>query len=541
MVADAGTDVVADAGIDVRGRATRRITRLEERLGQTRVQLDRAKGRRDELEHLLQRMVDAESSRRDQLKVREAEIERREAQLEAMRQDLEQRTAVAEQEANQSRDVRAELERREQETRAQVQSLRSRVAELEGRGEEASQELREELRQAKSQAERARGQRQGLEAQLAEQRELARDASRQLVAAVERREELEAAYGAVQDEAEEARAQAADAKWRLTELERETGRLRAEVEDARARSAEERDWHNQLEARLSETEKQADLVLKDLDEELEIALGRAALERERRVAAETRLAELEEWHAQAEAERPVAHVEPGDQLPALAEAEREIERLRAELDAARSGAGTFQAATPSEPGPELETVRAELEDAREQADTLKVSQEQSRRRILQLEDRLGKEHSDVAIVSEEPLEPADEEPADEEPAGDATETRGRLLGSRGGADRESRAPLKDPAELPGMSDEELALTFSAMREAAKLAEARDDRESAKSHRALARAVAEEAAGRPEFGETKARGRKRNRALKELAAAREKALELRPLMTGADQGDEPPAV
>jgi diadenosine tetraphosphatase ApaH/serine/threonine PP2A family protein phosphatase len=82
------------------------------------------------------------------------------------------------------------------------------------------------------------------------------------------------------------------------------------------------------------------------------------------------------------------------------------------LEAARSEAGAVQAPHPSAPGPELETVRAELEDAREQADTLKVSQEQSRRRILQLEDRLGEEHSDVVTVSEElpELEPADEEP-----------------------------------------------------------------------------------------------------------------------------------
>ncbi|HEX2231811.1 MAG TPA: hypothetical protein VHG69_00420 [Thermoleophilaceae bacterium] len=532
--------MAAEAGTDVRGRAARRITRLEERLGQTRVQLDRAKGRRDELEQLLQRMVDAESSRRDQLKVREAEIERQEAQLEKSRQELEQRAAEAERE-------RAELERREQESRTELESLRSKVAELEGRSEEAFQALNEELRQARSEAEHEREQRLRLDAQLSEQRDLARDASRQLVAAVDRREELEAGYEELRADADEARALVADAERRLTQAERENERLQAEIEKARARSAEEREWHDRLEARLSETEKQAESVLQDLDEELEIALGRAALERERRVAAETRLEELEHAQSQAEQATPPVAADPPEEL---ADARREIERLHAELDVARSAGGGEAPWTP-EPGEshaELESLRTELEDTRAEADTLKVSQEQSRRRILQLEDRLGDAPADVSSQLEEPVPaeptfdgPDDEEPSEEKPATeDAAGRRRRLLGSARGAERQTRAPLKDPSELPGMSDEELAQAFTAMREAAKLADARGDRDSAKSHRALARAVAEEAAGRPLFGETKVRGRKRNRALKELAAAREKALELRPLVARPVAEDWPPA-
>jgi chromosome segregation ATPase len=391
-------DVTAEAGTDVRGRAANRITRLEERLGQTRVQLDRAKGRRDELEHLLQRMVDAESSRRDHLKVREAEIERREAQVEAIRDELEQRAALAEREAN--------------------------------RAQKAQREAHADLEQAKSQAAHERELRSRLDAQLAEQRDLARDASRQLVAAVERREQLEAGHSQLEVELDEARTQAAAAEQRLTELEREGAQLRAELEESK-----------------------------------------------------TRLAELEGARAVA---GPAS-----SSSPALAEAEREIERLRAELEAARS-----EADSPVAVAPEADEQSAEVE-------------------VLP------------------------ESPADEAPEDVAEKGRSQLRASRGSA-RGSRAPLKDASELPGMSDEELAQTFSAMREAAKLAGARGDREGAKSHRALARAVAEEAAGRSDFGGTKVRGRKRNRALKELAAAREKALELRPLMSSSDQPPRLPA-
>ena len=69
-------DVVPEPGEEMRGRTSKRVSRLEERLGDTRIQLDRARGRRDELEHVLQRMVDTESTRRDTLKAREQELER---------------------------------------------------------------------------------------------------------------------------------------------------------------------------------------------------------------------------------------------------------------------------------------------------------------------------------------------------------------------------------------------------------------------------------------------------------------------------------
>ena len=93
-----GDAATVETATDVRGRASRQVKRLEERLGQTRTQLDRAKGRRDELEHLLQRMVETESSRRDQLKVREAEIERQLIEADAVRVDLKQQLATTQRE-----------------------------------------------------------------------------------------------------------------------------------------------------------------------------------------------------------------------------------------------------------------------------------------------------------------------------------------------------------------------------------------------------------------------------------------------------------
>src|SRR5215210_8064985 len=159
MAQEGNGDAAVDAATDVRGRASRRINRLEERLGQTRTQLDRAKGRRDELEHLLQRMVDTESSRRDQLKAREAELERR--HVEALRVEQDARAKAEER----MRETRAELERREQRTSSEIASLRSRIAELESQGEEASHELRGQLSEAQSEATREQRARAELEDQ----------------------------------------------------------------------------------------------------------------------------------------------------------------------------------------------------------------------------------------------------------------------------------------------------------------------------------------------------------------------------------------
>jgi chromosome segregation ATPase len=419
---------------------------------------------------------------------------------------------------------------------AELDSAMARVAELEVQREKASKELHEGLQQAQSQVAREQEARAELEGQLAEQHELAREASKQLVTAVERREELAVAYGKLETKADEAKAQAAAAQRRVTELERQNERLQADIEEARARSDEEREWESQLEERLSETEKQAESVLKDLDEELESTLGRAALEQERRVAAETELERMQK--SQHSLREQVSRLElalssgetgaePTAMLQELERAHREIEALRAELEVARSEAPPPAPREPGDLEEEVERLRGELESARVEAETLKWSQEQSRRRTLQLEDKLGEVEPDIA------------------PEGEAkSETRTRLFGLGGGETRVSRAPLKDPAELPGMGDEELAQAFTAMKEAAKLADVRGDRESAESHRAMARSIAEEAANRKDFGETpKVRGRKRNRILRELAVAREQALESRPLGVGpeaSEAGEEPKA-
>src|ERR687894_47411 len=110
-----GDAAMTETDTDVRGRASRRVKALEDRLGQTRGQLDRARGRRDELEQLLQRMVETESSRREQLKAREAEIERQLIDADAVRVDLKQRLATAQRERDEARraqkDAQAELER----------------------------------------------------------------------------------------------------------------------------------------------------------------------------------------------------------------------------------------------------------------------------------------------------------------------------------------------------------------------------------------------------------------------------------------------
>jgi chromosome segregation ATPase len=601
-----GDAATGEAATDVRGRASRRVKRLEERLGQTRTQLDRAKGRRDELEHLLQRMVDTENSRRDHLKAREAEIERQLIEADALRVELEGRLASTERERDEAlraeQEARAELERREQKWRADMErreqeahaeaekrerlarsavearekALRdeavraeqeartkaeegarqardelarreqdlqaeldaamARVTELEAQREEASKELREGLQQAQSQVAREQEARAELEGQLAEQHELAQEASKQLVTAVERREELEVAYREVETNADEAKAHAAAAQRRATELERQNERLQADVEEARARSDEEREWQSQLEERLSETEKQAEWVLREVDEELEATLGRTALERERRVAAETELEQVQKSEASLREQvsrlelalsSSESGAEPIAMLQELERAHREIEALQAELEVARSEAPPPAPREPGDLEEEVERLRSELESARVEAETLKWSQEQSRRRILQLEDKLGEVEPGTGGEGEA-----------------RSETRTRLFGLGGGETRVSRAPLKDPAELPGMSDEELAQAFTSMNEAAKLAEVRGDRESAESHRAMARSIVEEAANRKDFGGTpKVRGRKRNRILRELAAAREQVLESRPLGVGpeaSEAGEEPKA-
>jgi chromosome segregation ATPase len=515
-----GDGATMEAAADVRGRASRRVKRLEDRLGQTRTQLNRAKGRRDELEHLLERMIQTESTRREQLKAREAEVERKLIVADAVRVELDQRVATLEGERDAAREG---LERHKQQAQAELDSFRSRISELESQGQAASQELRDQLAEAGSQVSREQQARTELEAKLAEQQELGRETSRQLVTAVERREELEVAYKKLEAGAEEAKAQAVDARERATELERDNARLKAQIEEAARRSQEEREWHRQLEERLTETESQAELVLRTLDEELEVTLGQTALERERRVAAETELDQVQRSRDSLREQvnglelalaSSQAGAEPKAMLEELTLARREVDSLRAELDAARAEAS---APAPRESGQleqQVERLTSELESARVEAETIKWSHDQARAQIARLEARLRE------------LEP----PA----AGD---TRTRRFGL-GGATRFSRAPLTDPGELPGVNDEELAQAFAAMKEAEHLAEARGDREGVRSHREMARSIVEEAANREDFGEgSKMRGRKRARMLRELAAAREEALRDRPSGASAEAREE----
>jgi chromosome segregation ATPase len=572
-----GDAATVETATDVRGRASRQVKRLEERLGQTRTQLDRAKGRRDELEHLLQRMVDTESARRDQLKVREAEIERQLIEADAVRVELKQRLANTQRERDEARrleqeasaelerrerewnaernrlqqeardelqarerDANAELERHKQQAQAKFDSLRSRIAELESKGEAASQELRDELAEARSQASREQEARAELEAELADQHELGRETSKQLVTAVERREELELAYGELEASAKDAKAQAVEARQLVAGLQKENARLKAQVEEAAARSKEEEEWHSQLEERLTETESQAESVLKEVDDELEITLGQTALERERRVAAETKLEDVQKARDSLREQvnrlelalsSSEAGGEPAAMLEELNLAQREIEALRAELQAARAEAPAPAPRESDELEKQVERLSSELESARVEAETLKWSHEQARGRIVQLEARLGELEPAVADSPEQATSAS--EPEGESDA--RSDTRTGLFGL-GGATRVSRAPLKDPAELPGMSDEELAQAFAAMKQAAHLADLRGDGEGAQSNRVMARSIVEEAANRESFGEgTKVRGRKRTRNLRELTAAREKALEGR--RTGA--GTEAP--
>ncbi|HEX2231810.1 MAG TPA: hypothetical protein VHG69_00415 [Thermoleophilaceae bacterium] len=548
-----GDAAAVESTTDARGRASRRVKRLEERLGQTRTQLDRAKGRRDELEHLLQRMVETESARREQLKAREAEIERQLIDADAVRVELKQRLATTQRERDEARrherEARAELQRREQEWRAERQRLKdeagSRIAELESQGAAASHELQEQVAEARSQVERERQARAELQAELADQQELARETSKQLLTAVERREELEVAHGELEASAGEAKAQAVEARQRVTELERENSRLQAQVEEATTRAAEEQEWHTQLEERLSETESQAESVLKELDEELENTLGQTALERERRVAAETRLAEVETSRDSLRdqvkrLELALSSGEGAGESAAMLEelnlARREVEALRAELEAARAKGAAPEQRESGELEEQVERLTGELESARVEAETLKWSHEQARGRIAVLEARLTELEPAVEEGPEEPA-PVPEADPPAEPEGD---TRTRLFGLGGATTKPSRAPLKDPADIPGLSDEELAQSFVSMREAAELAEARGDRDSAEWHRLLAGSIVEEATHRESFGEgSKVRGRKRSRIMRELATAREEALASRPLGAGteAPEGDQ----
>jgi chromosome segregation ATPase len=537
-------------GEDLRGRARRRIGRLEERLGETRSQLDRARGRRDELEQLLERMVETETSRRDDLAVRERGLERRRADTQARHEELEQRAVAAEQRNREAHEeleaVRSELTRlraefdeaagaraefneasgrmsdelRELRGQAQqVQQLRGRLesdlAEARERAAERERELLEETRLAQAQAEEERDARARVEAKLDQQRERAEQGAKHEHELTELRSQI----GRLRSEAD-------DERRRGDELEAAAERLRAELEEAQARHAEESEWHNELETRLAQTEETADSVLKDIDEEIENSLGRAALERERRMTAEARLLDAGKTIERLEQQLGGAGEAPQASEPAaddeglageLETARREIETLRAELDAAAHDDTAPEQPTDTEPADplhdELEALRAELEQVRAEAD----SHEQARRRIIQLEDELSQAHSEqnTSLL---------------EAAG----------GSREAPEPDSRAPLRDASELPGLSDEELAETFSSMREAARLADDRDDRDGAQEHRALARAAAEEAANRPDFGEAKVRGRKKNRLVKELAAAREKALSRRPILAVPVGEEEPEA-
>src|ERR687895_793104 len=141
-----GDASTVETATDVRCRASRRVKALEDRLGQTRGQLDRARGRRDELEQLLQRMVETESSRREQLRAREAEIERQLIEADAVRVDLKQRLATTQRERDEARrleqEARSVLERREQEWNGERDRLEQEArAELEAQQREARAEL----------------------------------------------------------------------------------------------------------------------------------------------------------------------------------------------------------------------------------------------------------------------------------------------------------------------------------------------------------------------------------------------------------------
>jgi hypothetical protein len=566
-----GDATTVEAATDVRGRASRRVKALEDRLGQTRTQLDRARGRRDELEQLLQRMVETESSRRDQLKVREAEIERQLIETDAVRVELKQRLATTQSERDEARrleqeartelqrreqelnsererleqEARADLERHEQEAQAKFDSFRSRIAELESQSKSASEDLRDQLAETQAQVSREQLARADLEAELAEQQQLGRETSKQLVTAVERREELEIAYGELEKSTEDAKAEVVEAKQLLTELQRQNAQLEAQVEEAAARTREEREWHSQLEERLTETESQAESVLRELDEELDVTLGQTALERERRVEAETKLEEAEESRDSLREqvnrlELALSSSEGGAEPKAMLEeldlARREVDALKAELEAVRSEAPAPAPRQSGELEAQVERLTSELESARVEAETLKWSHEQARGRIVQLEARL----SELQPAPDPAQQATAASPVAEDEGEARSDTRTRLFGLGGGATKASRAPLKDPAELPGMTDEQLAHAFVAMREAAELAQIRGDRESTQSHRVMMRSIAEEAANREGFGEgSRVRGRKSTRALRELADARSQALESRALETGteAPRGDQ----
>jgi predicted nuclease with TOPRIM domain len=349
---------------------------------------------------------------------------------------------------------------------------------------------------------------------------------------VERREELEVAYGELEASANEAKAETVEAKQLLTELQRQNAQLDAQVEEAAARSKEEREWHSQLEERLTETERQAESVLREVDEELDVTLGQTALERERRVEAETKLEETQKSRDSLREqvnrlELALSSSEAGGEPTAMLEeldlARREVDALRAELNAVRAEASAPAPRESADLEAQVERLSGELESARVEAETLKLSHDQARGRIVQLEARL----SEVRPVADPAQQATAASPVAEGEGEARSDTRTGLFGL-GGATRVSRAPLKDPAELPGMSDEELAQAFAAMKEAAQLADTRGDREGAQSHRLMARSIVEEAAGREDFGESsKVRGRKRTRILRELADARGQMLEMGP--------------
>ena len=213
----------------------------------------------------------------------------------------------------------------------------------------------------------------------------------------------------------------------------------------------------------------------------------------------------------------------------LERSERELDELRATLEAERADVASLPAAEEPADDELVEDLRGEIASLREELSQARADAEageQARRRIVQLETELSDAHDDQGTSVLPPAEVTEQE---EQPTG--------LFGSRGKPDADSRAPLREPSELAGLSDEELAQTFSSMREAARLADDRGDRDGAQSYRALARAAAEQAADRPDFGEVRVRGRKRNRLMKELAAARERALDRRPLSVAAADDEQ----
>ena len=127
---------------EARGRTAKRISRLEHTLGETQAQLERSRSKRDELEHLLQQMVDTESTRQDDLRAREQELERQRVEHQTLRQELEQRVAAAERE-------RAAAQRREQQLREELESAHAELGQRErqarGKLESARSELEHNL------------------------------------------------------------------------------------------------------------------------------------------------------------------------------------------------------------------------------------------------------------------------------------------------------------------------------------------------------------------------------------------------------------